>query len=372
MKLELTLNVAFLKRYLFYKSLTHISSAKVFETNTTNWLPMDGDTFVTCEGFILNVFGYEHPKERVFAFLKYVPSEFKRLFKVRLLERTWKHKGIELFRAEKLYTAKNYKAFLETFRKNFPDYVYFCPFRRKEVISAPISYINEVYVPKECLRALMKTTSKDKLQKMTLDFVGLVSREAKVSIEDFGIHGSIALNMHSSESDIDIVVYGGQNFRKVEAAIERLVKDNVLTYTFNNRLDAARRYKGRFIDKIFMYNAIRKPEEVATKYGERSYTPIAPVKFRCKVKDDGEAMFRPAIYKIEDCTPLSQSLTLLEEKIPETVVSMIGCYRNVAKKGQKIEVSGTLERVEETTTGKISYQVVVGTAENEEEYIWPL
>jgi predicted nucleotidyltransferase len=35
---------------------------------------MDGDTFITREGFILNVFGYEHPENRVFAFLKYIPS----------------------------------------------------------------------------------------------------------------------------------------------------------------------------------------------------------------------------------------------------------------------------------------------------------
>jgi len=51
---------------------------------------------------------------------------------------------------------------------------------------------------------------------------------------------------------------------------------------------------------------------------------------------------------------------------------MIGCYRNVARKGQHIEVSGMLERVENTKTGKITYHVVVGTAESEEEYIWPV
>ena len=40
-----------------------------------NWKPRDGDTFVTKEGFIFYVFGYEHPPNRVFAFLKYIPSE---------------------------------------------------------------------------------------------------------------------------------------------------------------------------------------------------------------------------------------------------------------------------------------------------------
>ncbi|MEM2445348.1 MAG: nucleotidyltransferase domain-containing protein [Candidatus Bathyarchaeia archaeon] len=288
-----------------------------------------------------------------------------------MLERTWRLGEMELFRAEKLYTAKNYQTFLEVFRKNFPEYIYFCPFRQKEVISAPIDRIVEVFVPRERLKALMKAEGRDKLQELTLEFVQLVSSEAKVPLEDFGVHGSIALNMHSTESDIDIVVYGSQNFRRVEAAIEKLVQEGVLTYIFSNRLDAARRFKGRFKGKIFMYNAVRKPEEINVKYGECQYTPIAPVKFRCKVKDDSEAMFRPAIYKVENCTRHGD-LPLPENIVPETVVSMIGCYRNVARRGQQIEVSGVLERVENLTSGKITYQVVVGSAESEEEYIWPV
>ena len=337
-----------------------------------NWLPMDGDTFATSEGFILNVFGYEHPEKRVIAFLKYIPSKFKELFNVRLLERTWHYGRIELFRAEKLYTAKNYQTFLEVFKRSFPDYVYHCPFRKKDVISAPLARIRHVYVPRERLQRLLRMKRLDKLQRMTLDFVDLVSNASKVALEDFGVHGSIALNMHSQESDIDIVVYGSQNFRKVEEAVNKLVNEGTLSYVFNNRLDAARRFKGRFRDKIFMYNAVRKPEEVATKYGEYSYAPIAPVKFQCKVKDDCEAMFRPAIYKIEDYTPLNQNSSLSKEMVPEAVVSMIGCYRNIAKKGQKIEVAGMLERVEKVGTGETFYQVVVGTAESEEEYIWPV
>jgi len=337
-----------------------------------NWLPMDGDTFTTSEGFILNVFGYEHPEKRVFAFLKYIPSRFKELFNVRLLERIWRYGRTQLFRAEKLYTAKNYQTFLEVFRKHFPEYVYYCPYRGKDVISAPFSKVRRVYVPRECLQRLLKAERLDKLQRLTLDFVGLVASASKVALEDFGVHGSVALNMHSQESDMDIVVYGGRNFRKVEDAINKLVEEGTLSYVFNNRLDAARRFKGRYQGRIFMYNAVRKPEEVITKYGEHRYKPLTPIRFQCKVKDDSEAMFRPATYKIEDYTPLNQKSMLLKEMIPETVVSMIGCYRNIARKGQKIEVSGMLESVEKVDGGETFYQVVVGTAGSEEEYIWPV
>ncbi|MEM3700736.1 MAG: nucleotidyltransferase domain-containing protein [Candidatus Bathyarchaeia archaeon] len=337
-----------------------------------DWIPCDGDSFVTSEGVVFNVFGYEHPSSRVFAFLKYIPSKFRPLFNIQFLERSWKYGKLKLFRAEKLYTAKNYQEFLGAFRKSFPCYVYFCPYREKEVISAPLSSIKKVYVPRECLRLLIKAKSKDTLQKMTLDFISLLSSESSVAIEDFGVHGSIALNMHSSKSDIDIVVYGSQNFRKLEKTIDKLVKTGALNYVFKNRLYAARRYKGRYKNKIFMYNAVRKPEEVNTKYGEFKYKPLNPVKFQCTVKDDSEAMFRPAIYKIENYKPANPFSELPKELIPKLVVSMIGCYRNVAKKGNAINVSGILERVENVKTGEIFHQVVIGTGTSEEEHIWPV
>jgi len=337
-----------------------------------SWAPTDGDTFVTKEGFIFNVFGYEHPSNRVFSFLKYIPSRFKTLFHVRFLERTWKFEKLKLFRAEKLYTAQNYQTFLNTFRNNFPDYIYLCPFREKEVISTPLSSIKKVYVPKECLHSLIRTEKKDSLQEMTLDLIHLLSSESGITMEDFGVHGSIALDMHTPQSDIDLVVYGAQNFRKLEKAIDKLVKAGTLSYVFNNRLDAARRCKGRYSNKIFMYNAVRKPEEVNSKYGTYKYSPVFHAKFRCRVKDDSEAMFRPSIYKIENYEPDNTSSTQSEDTIPKLVVSMIGCYRNVAKKGDELVVSGMMERVENNETGEVFHQTVVGTAANEDEYIWPL
>ncbi|MEM2045219.1 MAG: hypothetical protein QXR00_03585 [Candidatus Bathyarchaeia archaeon] len=338
----------------------------------TKWIPMDGDTFITKEGFVLNVFGYEHPAGRVFAFLKYIPARYKALFNVKMLERTWRYGNVELFRAEKLYTAKNYQSFIEVFKKNFPEYVYFCPYRQKEVISVPIDCISAVYVPREALQLLLKNEKLDDLQCITLEFIRLISEFSNVPIENFGVHGSLALNMHSEKSDIDVVVYGGQNFRKVEAAISELVKRGVLSYVFNNRLDVARRFKGRFRDRIFMYTAARSPEEVKTKYGEYRFSPLFHVKFRCKVSNDAESIFRPAIYGIEDYRPIDPRFALPSHMVPQTVVSMIGCYRNVARNGDEIEVSGMLERVEKINTGETYYQVVVGSAENEEEYICPI
>jgi predicted nucleotidyltransferase len=334
------------------------------------WLPADGDTLATKDGFIFNTFGYEHPQDRVFAFLKYIPAEFKALFNVQMLERTWKYGDTQLFRAEKLYTAKNYTTFIAAFRKNFPDYVYYCYLRHKELITAPLNLIDRVFVPRDRLAALMQVKKPDSLQKLALELLNMLSEASGVGLDDFGIHGSIALDMHALESDIDFVVYGSENFRKVEAAIAQLVNAGKLSYIISNRLDAARKFQGRYKGKIFMYNATRKPEEVKTWYGMARFSSIDPVRFQCTVSDDTEAMFRPATYKITNYKPLDAASELPLDKIPDRVVSNIGCYRNVARQGSEIKVAGQLERVEKIKTGAVHYQVVVGTATSEEEYIW--
>jgi predicted nucleotidyltransferase len=207
---------------------------------------------------------------------------------------------------------------------------------------------------------------------MTLDLIRLLSSESGVGIEDLGVHGSIALNMHTSKSDIDLVVYGAPNFRRLETTVKRLVQKGALSYKFSNRLDEVRCHKGKYLNKIFMYNAIRKPEEINSKHGTQKYTPITPVRFECKVKDDNEAMFRPAVYSIEGYAPADMASSVAQNDVPTLVVSMIGCYRNVARKGDAVRVSGMLERVEDVETGQTFNQVVVGTSTSEEERICPL
>jgi hypothetical protein len=333
---------------------------------------MDGDTFVTEDGFIMNTFGYEHPEDRVFAFLKYIPAKYKELFNVEMLERTWKFGGNQLFRAERLYTAKNYQAFIEAFRKSFPDYLYFCPYRNKELITAPYELIRQVFVPKDCLVWLENLPKRDRLQQMALDLIGLISKESGVALSDLGVHGSIALQMHAPESDIDFVVYGTENFRLVEEAIARLVNAGKLSYIVGNRIEAARKFQGRYRGKIFMYNATKQPQQVKEKYGAYRYIPLDPVRFQATISDDTETMYRPSTYKISGYKPLDDPSELDLEKIPVQVVSNIGLYRNVARCGSDIKVQGKLERVESTMSSEVFYQVVVGTATSEEEYVWPV
>jgi len=335
------------------------------------WIPRDGDAFLTRDNFVFYTFGYEHPHNRVLSFLKYVPLKLKSHFPLEFLSRHWKLGKNELIRPRQLYTAFNFQKLLETFRRDFPDYVYFCPLRRRLLVAPLRGLIKRVYEPNQCLQKLLRKKREDKLEAMAVELARLLSTASGVPLEDLGVHGSIALNMHSSKSDIDLVVYGARNFRKVEKAVAKLVSEGRLQFHWSHRLDKFRKHRLKFEGKNFVYTAVRKPEEIASKYGDHRYLQVKPVAFRCTVTDDSQAMFRPAIYRVTNYCPLNPASEISKNQKPSTVVSMIGLYRNVARKGEKIEVSGFLEKVEDTKSGKIHFQVVVGSGTFEDEYILP-
>lgn len=336
------------------------------------WIPRDGDAFLTRDNFIFYTFGYEHPAGRVFAFLKYIPARFSSLFPIAYLPTRWKLGETELVRPEKLYSANNFEKILEVFGRDFPNYVYHCPHRNKTLVCPSHTVVRRVDAPNERLKALLNKRRLKQMQKLTLELVNLFSNTSNVPVEDFGVHGSIALGMETDQSDIDLVVYGAENFRKLEATVNKLSDEGAVDPVPISRSNMAQNQHGRFGGKAFVYTAVRKLGEISAKYGDCKYSVIAPIKARCKVVDDSEAMFRPAAYAISGYQPLNQKYQFECDQQPSVVVSMIGMYRNIARKGDDIEISGILEQVEHLYTGKISFQVVVGSGTSNDEYIKPI
>ena len=178
---------------------------------------------------------------------------------------------------------KTIRLSLRLSEKTFQIIYTYDSFRNKELITAPLDRIEQVFVPRDRLVWLQNLSKPDKLQQMALDLINLMSEESNVSLNDLGIHGSIALQMHAPESDIDFVVYGTENFRLVEDAIARLVNEAKLSYIVGNRIEAARKFQGRYQGKIFMYNATKQVEQVKEKYGAYRYVPLDPIRFQATV-----------------------------------------------------------------------------------------
>jgi predicted nucleotidyltransferase len=214
------------------------------------WSPRDGDAFVTRDNFIFYTFGYEHPAERIFAFLKYIPSRYSSLFPVKYLSTHRKMDNTELVRPEKLYSVANLQIFIETFRRRFPKYLYYCPYREKKVVCPSRNVVKRVYSPDQRLRTLLKKKNPNRLQKLASELVNQFSNASGISIEHFGVHGSIALGVDTAQSDIDVVVYGGKNFRKLEVAAEKLADEGVIDHCIIEN-DATKKQHGRFKKKSF-------------------------------------------------------------------------------------------------------------------------
>ncbi|MHA1594885.1 MAG: nucleotidyltransferase domain-containing protein [Candidatus Baldrarchaeia archaeon] len=326
------------------------------------WIPRDGDVVISRDNIIFYVFGYSHPANRVIAYPKYIPENLVGMFDISFLKSVhWKFSGISMYRPRKLFSPDVYVKELSTFTKKLPEYVYHCIFSGKLFIAVPRELIKYVYVPEEGLKRLICKREKDDLERRALQLIELLSTESSVDIEDFGIHGSILLGMHRKGSDIDIAVYGAENYRRVRNALEKLHRSGELKIIFEDDTDLYRKNKGLFLNTKFVVNAIRKYEEIKERYGKMLYHAIHPVKFVCKIKDARESVFRPAIYKISLC-----DIRPDVDAKPEELVSMIGAYRGYAREGDIIYGVGMLEKVYNTSTGDEWWRIVIGSGIGEE------
>ncbi len=330
---------------------------------------------ITSEGLVFYAFGYEHPPGRAFAFLKYVPEELAKGLDVEFLPMRWEYRGLVLLRPRELFSPETWPKILGFLRSEVPDYVFECPFLGKEMIAVPLDRLRAHLVPSDCLKALRGLGEPDELQKKALELVELLSSSSGVPEEDFGIHGSLAMGMHGPWSDVDLVVYGSREFRAVEEAVRELDLEDALKLDRRDELEARRGLRGTFRGTRFVYTAVRKPEEIRGRYGERAYVPLGPAEVVCEVADASEAMFRPAIYHVRR-TRYTWPEDPEGRGLPPpgritAVASMIGFYRNIAREGDLLVARGMVEEVIDLASGSSHYWLVVGSGRQEREFVLP-
>jgi predicted nucleotidyltransferase len=331
------------------------------------WPPRDGDVILTKKGFIFYTFGYNHPKDQIITFLKYIPLKYKDIFdaKINFLEWQWMLNNETLVRPAELYYGDT---LLSILRENFPEYLYFSKVFNKEIIVVPKLEIKTIFVPKMGFSLLINKENPDTLEKEAISLIKLLSKTSEVPFNNFGIHGSILLGTHNETSDIDIAVYGSSNFKKVKEAVRTLVSLNPsIEYLLENKFDKLRRNRGLYNSRRFVINATRQKEEIHEVYGNNVYGALTDISFQAKIIDNTEAIFRPAHYKITDFINLSTSFP---QAIPNEIISMIGQYRDIAGVGDRIQGKGVLEEIRDIKTNENTYRIVIGSG-RPNEYIIP-
>jgi predicted nucleotidyltransferase len=325
----------------------------------------DGDAIVTKHGFIFYIFGYQHLPTKYYGFLKYVPNDLIPKFELNWLPYTWKYQGSILLRPTEIYDPNTYPKLIDSFKKHFPEYIYYDPDLSRSLIIIPHYLIQRAYVPKKQLRLLMERGPKDSLEKKSLELISLISNETGISLNYFGIHGSISLGTHQEGSDIDLSVYGANNYTKVKSALNSLEKKGLFQLKRDNRIDAKRLNRGLFKKIDVVVNATRKRSEIIPE--QRTYIQLGSATVKAKCVSALEAPFRPATYKIKNPKPLNKSHHLTKETIE--IVSMIGMYRDIAKEGDILRARGILEEVI-TPTRNRWVRLVVGSGRPHEYIEW--
>jgi predicted nucleotidyltransferase len=310
---------------------------------------------------IFTVIGNIHPPKRVIAYLKYIP------LKTETFQRILKE-----------YTMRDLEYTLQYLSEVAPYHLY-----QNEVMyfefSAPLKLnIKTHYIPEDHLTKILYH-ERDELEEKAKDLVHLLSDESGVSIDNFGVTGSILLGIHNIRfSDVDLTVYGRKAAQKVLKKISELQeeKDKGLTgfnYSTLQRFFTERgrdsnltfkeykhtynrlRNRGIFQKTFFSIHPVKLESENEQTYGSQVYKRVGVAVAEGVVSDTKDSIFYPATYYLEESTILKG---IEVEEIKE-IVSYDGLYCGIANTGEKLKVKGIIEEV--STQKKKWYRMVVGS-----------
>jgi len=316
----------------------------------------EGDLIEAFDGNIFDVKGLVHPPDRIIAFIRFTPDPNGK-----------RRRGNTSYK--KVYPLRERYALL---RRKFPQYLVFDPVFNQWLCEVPTRMVKKRYEPSAYLGQLLRKSDLGELGKQTIDLAQLLHGKAGVKWSALGVSGSLLVGLHTPESDIDLVVYGSQNCRKVYNALKLLVHDEtsgVKLYNEQNlkalfdfrskdtamkfedfvRTESRKILQGKFQGRDYFIRCVKGRKEVTETYGSVQYKPMGEAMVRAVIADDSEMIFTPCSYQIEN-------VHLLQGKIIKPlreVVSFRGRFCEQARKGEKIIARGMIERLKHA--GKQEY-----------------
>jgi predicted nucleotidyltransferase len=311
--------------------------------------PRDRDFLETREGLLFCVVGYVHPPERYVAYLKYTPAATGK----------WARGAVAYRRELPYYHVRHVRRTLDWLATAHPEYLWTDPATGLHFSHVPARAVARYYLPEARLAEIVAAPA-DPLEQEVRDLVSLLAGATGLAREAFGISGSVLLGLHAPAfSDIDLLVYGTDAAARLRAAIDGLTADGLLPLPPERRarwrsetaarfgLDAgavawleARRWHYRlFRGRYVSIHPTRAEHEIREGYGERRYAPLGPATVEARVTDAREAVFLPAVYRVEVLRWHAGEPGPLDE-----VVAFEGVFGNAADAGARILVSGHLER----------------------------
>jgi predicted nucleotidyltransferase len=342
---------------------------------------LDRDFLRTGEDFFFCVVGGIHPRDRVIAYLKYVPSP----------EGKWGGTEASYARTMPNYTIPSLAANIQWLATQYPQYVFHSRALNIRMSAVPRRLIAAHYDPRTKLQQLVQAQERDPLQDTAVHLVTYLSDETAIPPDAFGVTGSILTDIHQPTfSDIDLVCYGLHNGWTIKGFLQKALTnaDSCLTKHSREerskvvtrwatdypltRDEAAAIYRRRwnygfFQATPFSIHVIKTRGEINEKYGDQTFTPLTIIEGRATIRDVHDALALPCTYGVDFLDGPPEGVTV------EAIVSYDGLYGGIFDVGDVVRVRGKLERVVDRRRGRVYHRVLVGSLEARgKDYLKPI
>jgi predicted nucleotidyltransferase len=321
------------------------------------------------------VFGYSHPPSAYICDVEYAPET---IFKS-TDPRAFRNRGQEVF--YKFYADEGW-IFIQS---KAPQYVIPHEMLGRKVVGVNYDNILEIRKPDVEFRKLVNNETGDGLVGAMRDVQKVIRQASGVSIEDFGVFGSLLHGFHNPMfSDIDLTIHGRTNIEKLRDTLRELYKTD--SSQFRSEFETTQSIKkenwrfknlspeeyvwhqrrkliyalfedektGRTIKTEF--EPVKDWEEISSEYdSETKISPRGWSRMLACIKEDFDAPFIPSVYAIE---PLKVLEGMREAQEVSRIVSYMEEFRIQAFQDEVVYVEGNLEEV---TTSKGSFHQIALT-----------
>ena len=230
---------------------------------------------------------------------------------------------------------------------SYPELLFHSHYADIELHGIPLESITQIYRPDQTVVRLMDMKSPDTKQQDAIKIIKLLL-DVGIQLDFMGITGSLMLDTHNEQSDIDLIIYGRERFFKVRQAIQKYLNAGELGALNESMWQDAWQRRDCTLDFAdYQSHELRKfnkcmsgttkvdismiPETVERFQENGPYKKIGQDKIISIVTEDAYAYDFPARYFID------------HETINE-LVSYTATYIGQAQKGEKIEAAGYVEQ----------------------------
>lgn len=326
----------------------------------------DKDFVETTDGIFFCVVGDVHSEDRIIAYPRYAPGQG-----------LWRRGNTSYSRLLKTYSMQELLDAIEYLKTIDRAYTSVDPHIGVEMSCIPMTKMRRYYSCRERLRDIMVNGARDELEKRAMDLAALLSHGSGVKQEFFGLSGSVLVGVHHTHSDIDMVVYGKDNFWALEQAMEEELKSSRLERQIGQLVEnwlktATEKYplkseelkklyeriktRARFGGTPFSVHGVRKDDEISEEYGDRYYESAGTSRITCNIVNDSESCFNPAIYKVETLKADSRDAREVVE-----LASYDGTFASIFRTGDNIEAFGKIERVLSGQRRLLYHRLLIGS-----------